>query len=207
MKKVQLVKNNACEYISIFENSVNKNFGFLKVSGTINMFRGSTGRSRTIFCQIKGTKDFLENLLAEAETGIDKTGKETKYLNGQIQVREYLESEIPADVLREYISANVLNGDSETYEKVISQYQKRMVCGEDIMPYHFDGEQIYEFFAYEPDGQKHIVHTLQPHTNGDELKQFLADHPKAAHLPVNNEPDAKEITGSIKANAKKSLIK
>lgn len=207
MKTVSIIRNSKGEYFTKFENSTT-DYGFLKVKGVILVFTGSQGRPKTVFAQIKCNKDFADLLLATGTKAIDKDGNECVKLPGQILVREYLESEIPASVIREFISPAVI-ADPEEYEKVIAQYKKRLVRGEDIIPFTLDGEQIYEFNCF-VDSQEPVQHRLQHHDNGAELHTFVET--AKAELPQNddtqaNDTDAGTVTTSIRKNANKAIIK
>ena len=204
MKTVSIIKNSTGEYFTKFENS-EKDYGFLKAKGIIMVFTGTQGRPKTVFAQIKCNKDFAEMLLASGTKAIDKDGSEYIKLPGQIHVREYLESEIPAAVIREFISAKVINNPEE-YAKVIAQYQKRLVRGEDIIPFTLDGEQIYEFNCY-VDSQEPIQNRYQHHDNGAELHTFVET--AKAELPQNDDTqqDPETVTTSIRKNANKAIIK
>jgi hypothetical protein len=75
-----------------------------------------------------------------------------RLLTGRIQVREYLESEVPDDYLIQYLSKNYKN--DEVYEKNITPYLKRDDDGNYLM---CDKEYIVRFTDYDPTGEERDI--------------------------------------------------
>lgn len=197
MKTVTIIPNKTTgEYITKFEKS-SKDFSFMKVQGTVRIHNGPYVHQRTVFAQIKAKYSILEEMLEES--------KPTLKLPGQIWIREYLESEIPANVLMEFISADIIQNQPDKFDEILSGYEKT-TRGKDSLNFMYHDEKIYEFTCYDSNPDKQLVHILQPHSNGQEIKDWLEANPREAKLPVTNEeefekPNAKELAKQMKKSA------
>lgn len=82
-----------------------------------------------------------------------------KDLPGRIQLQEFLEDAIPADVQKANLRADL------PFEEAISGYIKR--AGKDGPALTRDGKRIVSFYTYDPVGQS--IDITIAHDNGDEV--------------------------------------
>ena len=113
---------------------------------------------RTAF--IKGTVKTLESIVREHPKRV---------LEGKIVVQEFLESEVPADLYKEFA-----NKKEEDVSLRLSGFYKQSKTVADIpgIELTVDGENIVRFSYY--DASRQEMDVIVKHDNGDEVREHMA---------------------------------
>jgi hypothetical protein len=140
--KVQIVPNKETQLsITPYKTNVGKpeseHFGYVQLETNSIETSGSGWLQQT-----------KRNCLLRAKLSVLEAWMKTqgRVLPGRLQVREYLESQVPANVQNDFF-----NKKETDYEKKIAQYIKRP--NKDGAPLMCNGERILRFTSYDPTGK------------------------------------------------------
>lgn len=164
MNKVQIVPNAETGSI-ISAYAANPEFGFIQLQQTAIVQDGSWIREVKRSCLLKASIEILEKFVAASPT---------LQLKGQLVVKEYLQSELPADMAKKYLRKDV------SEEEAIEPFVKR--AGREGPELTFNGERILRFTEYDPSGEG--SDTTQAHDNQDAVKEYNAQNSESAEFPA-----------------------
>ena len=151
--------------INQFQNSTDK--GYIKLSQTVVEFGIGWAKPITRTCLMKGELSVLQ-LIVQSSSKLE--------LPGKIVLREFVESEVPAEMAKEFY-----NQDEPDHEKMVKSYVKT-TGGENPITLTLDGERIFRFAFYDQSGTSKDV--LVRHDNGQHIKDMrAAEKLEAAALP------------------------
>lgn len=134
MSKVQIVPNKDGKVVSAYKS--NPEFGYIQLQQNAMVIDGGWVRNKKKSCLLRAEMTTLEAFLKQYPS---------LAVPGNIVTKEFLESEVPADMAARFIRKD---GD---YEDNISGYIKR--AGADGEELTVGGERILRFSFYDPTGQ------------------------------------------------------
>lgn len=162
MNSVQIVPNEKTGNV-INAYVSNPDVGYIQLQSKAVECNGSWMRTVKRNALIKGDvetlKEFVDNY-------------PSLQLPGQIVIKEYLQSEVPAAIAKQFFRSDV------TEEEAIEPYVKR--AGADGPELTFGGERILRFSIWDMSGED--TDHLQPHDNQDAVKAFREANADSAQL-------------------------
>jgi hypothetical protein len=162
MSKVQIVPNaSSGAVINAYQS--NPEFGYIQLQQSAIVQDGSWIREVKRSTLLKASVEILEKFV---------NANPSLTLKGQLCVKEYLESELPADMAQKYLRKDV------THEEAIAPFVKR--AGSDGPELTFGGERILRFTEYDPSGEGSDITVA--HDNQDAVKEFNAQNSDSAEL-------------------------
>lgn len=140
MSTVQIVPNKDTSAL-VTPYAGNPQYGYIQLTQNFMDISGGWLRTKTKSCLVRGEVKSLSEWVRSLG------GKNV--VTGSIVTREYLESEVPEDVMKRYID------DSKTYEEAIASYVKR--SGKDGIELTLGGERILRFSEFDGTGESSDV--------------------------------------------------
>ena len=163
MNQVQIVPSATGATVTPYPS--NPKFGFIQLSQSVLQIDGGWMRSVKRSALLRAETEMLTQFIANTK-GLTLAGK--------IVVKEFLESELPADVAKMYLNKDV------SHEEAIAPYIKR--AGADGVELTLGGERILRFSNYDPSGNDQDV--LISYDNVEAVtEQYAAQKAKEALLP------------------------
>ncbi len=162
MNKVQIVPNaDTGAVITAYQS--NPEYGYIQLQQTAIVQDGTWIREVKRSCLLKSSVEILEKFVA---------ANPSLSLKGQLVVKEYLQSELPANMAATYLRKDV------TEEEAIAPFVKR--AGSDGPELTFGGERILRFTVFDPTGEEQDK--PQAHDNQDAVREFNAQNSDSAQL-------------------------
>jgi len=154
MSQVQIIPNSKTgSLVTAFEK--NPEFGFLQLQQTSIVPGGTwlqeTKRSTLLKAKIPVLQKFIQE-------------NKSLTLPGKIVIKEYLESEVPQDMMDAFLNKAL------DYNRAIEPYVKR--AGQDGVELCYGGERIVRFSVYDATGTEQD--TRVAHDNGDAVRVSIA---------------------------------
>lgn len=162
MSQVQIVPNSATGSLVTAYQS-NPKFGYVQLQQTATVIDGGWIREKKRSTLLRADIELLSKFVA---------GHKSLTLPGSIVVKEYVESEVPADM-----AARFFNKDA-SYEDAIKPYVK--TAGNDGIALTRDGERIIRFSIYDNTGKDTDVTVA--HDNVDAVREFNLEQSRSANL-------------------------
>ena len=162
MSNVRIVPGKKGSVVTAYEN--NADFGYVQLEQSAIVQTGGWIREVKRTCLLRGKTTTLEAFVNTAK-GLQ--------LPGKIVVFEFLESQVPADVAKEYLR------DDVSFEEAIDPYIKR--AGADGVALTADGERILRFAKWDSTDQLtdvRVVHDNQAEIVADKAKSEQAAFPQ-----------------------------
>lgn len=131
MSNVRIVPGKKGTVVSAYEK--NADYGYVQLEQSAIVQTGGWIREVKRTCLLRGKTATLEAFVG-ASRGLQ--------LQGKLVSLEYLESQVPADIAKEYLR------DDVSFEEAIEPYLKR--AGADGVALTCDGERILRFTKYDP---------------------------------------------------------
>lgn len=157
--------------INQFPNSADK--GYIKVEQNSLEFGKGWAKTLTRTALIKGDFPTLEAIIRSAGP--------KKELPGRIVVQEFVQSEVPEQLKRDFYNQN-----AEDEEEALAPYVKKAGSDEDALELTVGGERILRFASYDPTGTG--VDIKVAHDNGAEVSaQRVSERNRVAVLPAGGE--------------------
>ena len=162
MTQVQIVPNaKTGSVISAYQN--NPEYGYVQLQQTAMVIDGGWVREVKRSTLLRAKMELLNKFIA---------GNKNLSLPGKIVVKEFLESEVPADMAERFFNKNV------DYETSIEPYVKR--AGQDGVELTQGGERIIRFSVYDNTAQDNDV--MVAHDNVDAVRESIASKSGVASL-------------------------
>jgi hypothetical protein len=134
MTQVKIVPNSKTgSVITAYQN--NPKFGYVQLEQSAKVFEGNWIRKTKRTTLLRAEMEVLSEFIAE---------QKSLFLSGKIVVKEYLESEVPQEVVERFLNKSV------DYETAIEPYVKR--AGQDGVQLTYGGERILRFTSYDASG-------------------------------------------------------
>lgn len=162
MSNVRIVPGKKGSVVTAYEN--NADFGYVQLEQSAIVQTGGWIREVKRTCLLRGKTATLEAFVNSAK-GLQ--------LPGKIVVFEYLESQVPADVAKEYLR------DDVSFEEAIDPYIKR--AGADGVALTANGERILRFAKWDSTDQLtdiRVVHDNQAEIVANKAKSEQAAFPQ-----------------------------
>lgn len=162
MSNVRIVPGKKGSVVTAYEN--NADFGYVQLEQSAIVQTGGWIREVKRTCLLRGKTATLEAFVNSAK-GLQ--------LPGKIVVFEYLESQVPADVAKEYLR------DDVSFEEAIDPYIKR--AGADGIALTANGERILRFAKWDSTDQLtdiRVVHDNQAEIVANKAKSEQAAFPQ-----------------------------
>lgn len=162
MSNVRIVPGKKGSVVTAYEN--NADFGYVQLEQSAIVQTGGWIREVKRTCLLRGKTATLEAFVNSAK-GLQ--------LPGKIVVFEYLESQVPADVAKEYLR------DDVAFEEAIDPYIKR--AGADGVALTANGERILRFAKWDSTDQLtdiRVVHDNQAEIVANKAKSEQAAFPQ-----------------------------
>lgn len=162
MSNVRIVPGKKGSVVTAYEN--NADFGYVQLEQSAIVQTGGWIREVKRTCLLRGKTVTLEAFVNSAK-GLQ--------LPGKIVVFEFLESQVPADVAKEYLR------DDVSFEEAIDPYIKR--AGADGVALTADGERILRFAKWDSTDQLtdvRVVHDNQAEIVANKAKSEQAAFPQ-----------------------------
>lgn len=154
MTQVQIVPNSKTgSVITAYQN--NPEFGYVQLQQTAMVVDGGWVREVKRSTLLRAKMDLLQKFVA---------GNKSLTLPGKIVVKEYLESEVPADMAERFFNKNV------DYEAAVEPFIKR--AGQDGVELTQGGERIIRFSVYDHSGNDTDLRVA--HDNVDAVRESSA---------------------------------
>lgn len=154
MSQVQIIPNSKTgSLVTAFEK--NPEFGFVQLQQTSIVPGGAWLQESKRSTLLKAKIPVLQKFIQEHKS---------LSLAGNIVVKEYLESEVPQEMLDTFLNKAL------SYNQAIEPYVKR--AGQDGVELCQGGERIIRFSVYDPTGTEQD--TRVAHDNGDAVRASIA---------------------------------
>lgn len=148
MSNVRIVPGKKGTIVTAYEN--NADFGYVQLEQSAIVMTGGWVREVKRTCLLRGKTATLEAFVGSCK-GLQVPGK--------LVALEYLESQVPADIAKEFLR------DDVSYEEAIDSYVKR--AGADGPALTAGGERILRFVKWDMADQLHDVNVI--HDNQAEV--------------------------------------
>lgn len=178
MSKISIKPNADGAPISAYKS--NPEFGYIVLESSVSTVDNGWLRKKTRTALVRAEIPLLVEFVAGMGNKIP----------GHIVVREYLESELPANIQAQFDKA-------DDYEEAVAQFVKR--AGEDGPELTVGGERIFRFSDYDATGQLQDISVV--HDNQAEIAEFRASQ-KEAEVAVAAPAAAKLPGRAARATAK-----
>lgn len=154
MNKVQIVPvKSTGKVVNAYESAPET--GYIQLEQSAIVQDGSWMREVKRSCLLKASVEVLEKFV---------TANPSLTLKGNLVVKEYLESDLPADMAKKYLRKDV------THEEAIANYVKK--AGADGPELTVAGERILRFTEYDATGEAHDITVM--HDNQDAVAEYTA---------------------------------
>lgn len=159
MTQVQIIPNaKTGSVITAYQN--NPEFGYVQLQQTAMTIDGGWVRETKRSTLLRAKMELLNKFIA---------GNKTLALPGRIVVKEYVESDVPADMADRFFNKGV------DYETAIEPYVKR--AGQDGVELTSGGERIIRFSVYDNTGQSPDV--MVSHDNVEAVRESISSRSTA----------------------------
>lgn len=154
MSTVKIVPSKENKLITAYKNK--KDFGYVQLNQIAMSVVGGWVREQKRSCLVRGEMEKLQSFVKMFPTG---------ELPGRIVIREFVESEVPADIQKKFIREDV------DKEEAIAGFIK--TTGKDGVELTVGGERILRFAEYDFSGKEED--TFVQHDNTDAVAEFNAE--------------------------------
>ncbi len=142
----------------------NPEIGFIKLEQSKLELGRSWGGRKTRTALYKAELSVLQEII---DSATEKDSKGNPLLPGKIVVQEFVESQVPADIQRDFYNRSL-----STLEEQATQWQKTAGSDDDAPVCMLGGERIIRVGFWSPDGSGDDI--LVAHDNGQEISDLRA---------------------------------